>query len=158
MNNRTSSERWRDWAGDWTGSWTGSWAGVRPPSGLRIGDAEREAAVAALGEHYAAGRLTKEEYDERSAIAWSARTGSDLAPLFNDLPRAAARPPQPKPPERRPDRGMHIPFLPVLLVVIGLGILTHSPWLVLLVVGVLWWAGLFRWGRRRGWYGRSGCR
>jgi hypothetical protein len=158
MNNRASSERWRDWAGDWTGSWTGTWAGVRPPSGLRIGDAEREAAVTALGEHYAAGRLTKEEYDERSAIAWSARTGSDLAPLFNDLPRAAARPPQPKPPERRPDRGMHIPFLPVLLLVIGLGILTHSPWRVLLVVGVLWWAGLFRWGRRRGWYGRSGCR
>jgi DUF1707 SHOCT-like domain len=152
MNNRTSSERWRDWAGDWTGSW----AGVRPPSGLRIGDAEREAAVAALGEHYAAGRLTKEEYDERSAIAWSARTGSDLAPLFNDLPRATARPPAPKPPQRRPDRRVHIPFLPVLLVVIGLAILTHSPWLVLLVVGVMWWAGMFRWGRRHGCNGRTG--
>ena len=33
---------------------------------LRIGDAEREATISALGEHYAAGRLTKEEYDERS--------------------------------------------------------------------------------------------
>jgi hypothetical protein len=59
MNNRASSERWRDWAGDWTGSWTGTWAGVRPPSGLRIGDAELEAAVTALVEHYAAGRPTK---------------------------------------------------------------------------------------------------
>jgi len=152
-----TGEKWRDWAGDWAGNWTGSWAGVRPPSGLRIGDAEREAAVAALGEHYAAGRLTKEEYDERSAIAWSARTGSDLAPLFNDLPRAPARPPQPKPPER-PGRHVHMPFLPVLLVVIGLAILTHSFWLVLLVVGVFWWAGLFRWGRRRSGHGRPGCR
>ena len=40
-------------------------AGHRGPE-LRIGDAEREAAVTALGEHYAAGRLTKEEYDERA--------------------------------------------------------------------------------------------
>ena len=37
----------------------------RPGPELRIGDAEREAAVTALGEHYAAGRLTKDEYDER---------------------------------------------------------------------------------------------
>ena len=43
---------------------------------LRIGDAEREAAVTALGEHYAAGRLTKEEYDERAERAWAARTAS----------------------------------------------------------------------------------
>jgi len=49
-------------------------------------------------------------------------------------------------------------FLPVLLVVIGLAVLTHSFWLVLLVVGVFWWAGLFRWGRRHGWNGRQGCR
>jgi hypothetical protein len=54
---------------------------------LRIGDSEREAAVAALGDHYAAGRLTKEEYDERAARAWEARTRSALWPLFSDLPR-----------------------------------------------------------------------
>ena len=36
---------------------------------LRIGDDEREAAVTALGEHYAAGRLTKDEYDERAERA-----------------------------------------------------------------------------------------
>jgi len=54
---------------------------------LRIGDVEREAAVSALGDHYAAGRLTKDEYDERAAVAWAARTNSDLWPLFLDLPR-----------------------------------------------------------------------
>lgn len=58
---------------------------------LRIGDSEREAAVAALGDHYAAGRLTKEEYDERAARAWEARTRSALWPLFSDLPRPAAQ-------------------------------------------------------------------
>ena len=54
---------------------------------LRIGDAEREASVAALGEHFAQGRLTREEYDERSDAVWSARTRGDLVPVFADLPR-----------------------------------------------------------------------
>ena len=53
---------------------------------MRIGDAEREAAVQALGEHFAAGRLTKDEFDERSASAYAARTASALRPLFVDLP------------------------------------------------------------------------
>lgn len=54
---------------------------------MRIGDAERDAAGAALGEHYAAGRLTKDEYDERIDRVWAAKYQDDLAPLFSDLPR-----------------------------------------------------------------------
>lgn len=57
----------------------------QPP--LRIGDAEREAAVRELGEHYAAGRLDAAEYEERTTAAYAARTADDLAPLFADLPR-----------------------------------------------------------------------
>lgn len=53
---------------------------------LRIGDAERDAAASALGEHYAAGRLTKDEYDERADDVSMARFDADLAPLFADLP------------------------------------------------------------------------
>lgn len=60
---------------------------MNPTPEPRIGDAERDAAVRALGEHYAAGRLTKEEYDERADTALRARTNSDLRPLFVDLPR-----------------------------------------------------------------------
>ena len=55
---------------------------------VRIGDAERDAAVSALGDHYAAGRLTREEFDERSDQAMQARFHGDLQPLFADLPRA----------------------------------------------------------------------
>lgn len=55
-------------------------------SEVRLSSAERESAVAALGEHYAEGRLDKDEYDERSDAAWSAKTPSDLHPLFHDLP------------------------------------------------------------------------
>ncbi|WP_163508766.1 DUF1707 SHOCT-like domain-containing protein [Fodinicola acaciae] len=53
---------------------------------LRIGDAEREAAIAALGEHLSAGRLTLDEYGTRSAEATSATTRGDLLALFKDLP------------------------------------------------------------------------
>jgi hypothetical protein len=54
---------------------------------VRIGDAEREAAVAALNKHFAEGRLTSVEHDERTTIALAARTRADLDALFADLPR-----------------------------------------------------------------------
>lgn len=53
---------------------------------LRIGNAERDAAVRELGEHYASGRLDAAEYGERMSAAYAARTAEDLAPLFADLP------------------------------------------------------------------------
>ncbi len=53
---------------------------------LRIGDAERTAAADDLGEHYAQGRLTAEEHQERLDSVWAARTSADLTPLFADLP------------------------------------------------------------------------
>jgi len=53
---------------------------------VRIGDAERDAAAAALGEHFASGRLTRDEFDERLERAWAAKTAVDLDPLFVDLP------------------------------------------------------------------------
>jgi TM2 domain-containing membrane protein YozV len=53
---------------------------------LRIGTAEREAAVKLLGDHMAEGRLALEEYEERTAAALEARTRADLRPLFRDLP------------------------------------------------------------------------
>lgn len=53
---------------------------------LRIGTAEREAAVKILGDHMAEGRLALEEYEERTAAALEAVTRADLRPLFKDLP------------------------------------------------------------------------
>jgi len=52
----------------------------------RIGSAERDSAVAALRLHLEAGRLTPEEYEDRSVSASHARTWSEIAPLFADLP------------------------------------------------------------------------
>lgn len=59
-----------------------------PRGRLRIGDAERDAAVRDLGEHYAAGRLSEEEHAERTEQAYAARTQQDLDALFADLPGA----------------------------------------------------------------------
>ena len=52
----------------------------------RIGSAERDSAVAALRTHLEAGRLTPEEYEDRSVSASRARTWGEIAPLFTDLP------------------------------------------------------------------------
>jgi hypothetical protein len=53
---------------------------------LRIGDAEREQTMAALREHFAQGRLTHEELDERLDRSLTAKTVRDLAQVTADLP------------------------------------------------------------------------
>jgi hypothetical protein len=55
-------------------------------SDLRISDAERERAANDLREHYAAGRLTEDEFDERVQAAYAARTAGELRALLSDLP------------------------------------------------------------------------
>lgn len=53
---------------------------------LRVSDADRERAAAALSAHYAAGRLDDQELDERLNAAYAARTESQLRALSADLP------------------------------------------------------------------------
>jgi hypothetical protein len=59
--------------------------------GLRVGDAEREAVAAELREHYAQGRLSMEDFQQRLDAAYAARTRGDLDRLISDLP--PVRPP-----------------------------------------------------------------
>jgi len=63
-----------------------------PSGGIRVSDADRDQAIAELSEHFQAGRLTQEEFEERSGRALQARTGDDLAALFTDLPGRAPVP------------------------------------------------------------------
>jgi hypothetical protein len=56
---------------------------------LRIGDRERDTVAAALSEHFALGRLTREEFDERLDGATRAKTAGDLRLLVADLPALA---------------------------------------------------------------------
>jgi hypothetical protein len=55
---------------------------------MRVSDAEREAAATELREHYAAGRLTLEELNERVDKAFAAKTRADLNAVMTDLPSA----------------------------------------------------------------------
>lgn len=55
---------------------------------MRVGDAEREAAAAELREHYASGRLTHDELNERLDKAFAAKTRADLNAVMTDLPSA----------------------------------------------------------------------
>ena len=62
---------------------------------MKASDADRDAVVAALSEHFQAGRLTGEELDERTGRALTARTLDELGELTADLP--AIRPAGPAP-------------------------------------------------------------
>jgi uncharacterized protein DUF1707 len=56
------------------------------PLEMRASDAERSAVVQQLQAALAEGRITVDEFTERSATAHAARTHADLAPLTRDLP------------------------------------------------------------------------
>jgi hypothetical protein len=94
---------------------------------LRIGDAERDAVAADLGEHYAAGRLTLDELHERLSATFAAKTYGHLTRLMADLPgpgRLAglaatpyrpARPPRPREQPTSSDRAGRFAALSLLI-------------------------------------------
>lgn len=105
---------------------------------VRIGDVERDRAVAELGDQFAAGRLNREEFDERAEQALRARFDADLVPLFADLPRPTqALQPVSGPTLRLVSGPPPVVFwlVPALLVaaVVG-GIVFHAPFLLWLLV------------------------
>ncbi len=53
---------------------------------IRAADADREQAAARLREHFAAGRLTSAEFDERLDGIYAAKTLGELEDLMTDLP------------------------------------------------------------------------
>ena len=56
---------------------------------IRISDADRERVAARLREHYAEGRLSPDELEERIATVLSANTAGDLRHVLADLPEPA---------------------------------------------------------------------
>jgi hypothetical protein len=132
-------------------------------SQLRLSDAERDAAAADLGEHYAQGRLTAEEHDERLGAVWAAKTRGQIGPIFRDLPSAYAGVAAPAPRRVQPGpapywrsgpglwaagRRLPTPVFVVLAIVLTLTVLTHLPFILF---GLLVW--VFVAGRHRGWHG-----
>lgn len=127
---------------------------------VRIGDAERDQAVSTLGDHFAAGRLTREELDERIDQAMQARFSTDLDPLFDDLPDTATVATRPDPrirAYRQPSPLLWVlPILVVALVVAAIA--AGAPWMFggliwVLVLGRFWGGG---WNRHHPHAHRSG--
>ncbi|MDQ1681073.1 MAG: hypothetical protein QOI42_1932 [Frankiaceae bacterium] len=130
---------------------------------MRIGDAEREAAVSALNRHFAEGRLTTVEHDERISLALAARTDTDLDKLFADLPPLDS----PRPTHRRgvarqllAMRGVPIPLI-LLGAAVTVFVLVHLlPILAFVAVAIVVRGTVMRmaFGARRDWHGPRGNR
>ena len=138
---------------------------------MRVSDADRDHVTARLRDHFAQGRLTPDELDERLSAALGAKTVGDLRRIMADLP-------EPAPVAQRPAyraqlagpppwvaRRHHRPrVLPVLLLALFATLLFPSSgwllfaffrvvllvWLVSCVGGLIF--GLFRSRRRRSYW------
>jgi Domain of unknown function (DUF1707) len=138
---------------------------------LRIADADREAAAAGLREHFAQGRLTQAEFNQRLDAVFAATTQSQLRALTRDLPRLGA-PSAPLtatgPGQERAGRG-HRPGSRARLGMFPVAIAALVAWLLIsgLHLGFFAWPGKLaiflmvftgiRWLMRRIWqFGRGG--
>jgi hypothetical protein len=142
---------------------------------IRISDADRERVAARLRDHYAEGRLTSDELEERISATLSAKTVGDLRRVMADLPDDSAPvPPQdwrsaPQAAYRGPvfRRGPRI--LPIALIVLIVALAFHGAgwlffgllnvvllaWLAACLVGILTMAR-FRRRVRRYWESGGG--
>ncbi len=82
---------------------------------LRVGTEERERAVSELRRHYADGRLTSDELEDRCREAYGARTAGDLVRLLHDLPAL-----EPRLPVRRAAEDRSWPTTPLVVIVLAL--------------------------------------
>lgn len=57
-----------------------------PPGDLRVSDADRDQALSELNEAFQVGRISADEFDQRSGQVLSARTGKELTAVLADLP------------------------------------------------------------------------
>jgi hypothetical protein len=143
---------------------------------IRASDQDREQVVEILRGQYTEGRLTLEEFDERTSAAYAGKTWGDLLSLTRDLPvrlrfSSTAPVPAAEPQPPRPPRGVSWPLIrlaPFLLVWLALasmggwfwggpddgryhGGFPFFPIIPLVVIFLLLRAVAFRGGRRRRW-------
>ena len=109
-----------------------------PAAEIRASDADRDAALSELSEHFQAGRLTAAEFDDRAGQALAARTWGELRTLLRDLPAATSAAPTsaaaPQQPSRRPA------LVPLAAIGIAVGLMVgvaHGLWALWLVFFVL---------------------
>jgi hypothetical protein len=140
---------------------------VDSDGGIRASDSDRERVVEILRGGYTEGRLTLDEFDERTTAAYAARTWSQLRELTSDLPvevnlrrpggtvgppardRAAVQPPPGAPPPPLPaGRPGFFPVLPFVILFIVLAGSAHVAALAVLPAIVILMVCLRASGRR----------
>jgi hypothetical protein len=112
---------------------------------IRVSDADRERVADRLREHFAEGRLSSDELDERIAATLSAKTFAELRRVTTDLPDPEPAPGQgrPYPPPRAGRRGFAMRrrgprLLPlVLLFLIAALVIPGAGWLLFAFVKVV---------------------
>lgn len=119
---------------------------------LRVSDAERDAVVTELGEHFQRGRLDHAEFDERMTKALSARTRRDLGGLLADLPPTREESSAPQAAGQFPRPLILVPLLAATILIAGAAahrwVLWPLWWLLpIMLVRLGWW--------RRGWRRRQ---
>jgi DUF1707 SHOCT-like domain len=108
---------------------------------IRASDADRDRVTARLREHFAAGRLSHDELDERVSAALHARTFGELRRLMADLPEPMPAPagrPWPQPAAPRWAARPRSPLLPlVLIALIAAVLLPAGGWMVFAFVKLM---------------------
>lgn len=118
--------------------------GNSPAAEMRASDADRDAVLSDLSEHFQAGRLTHEEFEDRAGRALAARTWGELKDLLRDLPstlpgpRASVSAASSAPRLERPS-GRRAPAPIAALAALGIAVavsvgITHGSWNFLGVV------------------------
>jgi Domain of unknown function (DUF1707) len=82
---------------------------------MRAGDRDRQRVVEHLGKHFGEGRLTVEEFDERTIRAHASVYLDELPALTADLPREPEPHPRPTRSAGRIPAGVFLLFLAMLL-------------------------------------------
>jgi hypothetical protein len=137
---------------------------------IRVSDADRDHVTAQLRDHFAAGRITPGELDERLSAALNAKTFGDLRRIMADLPGPVPAPlgAAPLPLRATPAWAVrrHPPFPPLILLALlaallipGIGGLLAAVvnvillfWLMTFVVGaVAFGRSQRRWHHHTGW-------
>jgi hypothetical protein len=106
---------------------------------MRASDADRDAVLSDLSEHFQAGRLTQDEFEDRAGRALGARTWGELKELVRDLPSTLAGPQvaQEARPQRPCRRGGPAPIAGLAAIGLAVAVLVgiaHGGWVLLWVV------------------------
>ncbi len=132
---------------------------------IRASDADRDRVTAQLRDHFAAGRITPSELDERLSAALSAKTFGDLRHIMADLPGPAPVPLQAaqRPQRATPAWAVHPrrpPFPPLILLgLLAALLISGAGWLLAILINVMlvFWLMTFVaralvFGRSHRWY------